>query len=511
MAIVLDGKSLTIDQVVQIARHHERVEISEEAKSNLIKARDFVDQAVQNGEVIYGITTGFGNFKNVTIDAAQTAKLQENLMTSHAIGVGDPLSEECVRASIVVRINSLLHGFSGVRPVAIDRLVELLNKDVYPFVPEKGSVGSSGDLCPLSHIMLVILGLGEVLVKGQRRPSSERLKEKGIEPIELTSKEGLALNNGTAVQTGIGVLAVYDAQHLAKLADVTLSMSLDVMMGTNRAFDRRVHELRPHQGQLDVSDNVRALSADSEIMNSHEGCDRVQDCYSLRCAGQVHGACRDGIYHAERVLTTEINSVTDNPLVFPDANEVISCGNFHGEPVALVMDYLSTCAAELGNISERRTAKMLDMANSEGLPAFLIDPEKAGLNNGFMIAQYTAAALVSENKVLAHPASVDSIPTSANQEDHVSMGTIAARQAREIIANTQQVIGIEAMCAAQGYDFRAPLKGGQGAHKAYELIRAEVPALDKDRVLYPDLEKTTHVILNDNFLSELEKVVGKLK
>ncbi len=511
MTIVLDGKSLTIDQVVQISRQHERVEISEEARKNLIKARDFVDQAVAKGEVIYGITTGFGNFKNVTIDAEQTAKLQENLLTSHAIGVGDPLPEECVRATIVVRINSLLQGFSGVRPVVIDRLVDLLNNDIYPFVPRKGSVGSSGDLCPLSHIALVILGLGEVLVNDERRPSSEILKEKNIEPITLSSKEGLALNNGTAAQTGIGICALYNAKRLTKLADVALGMSLDVMMGTRRAFDERIHRLRPHQGQIDVAANINTLCAGSELMESHKDCDRVQDCYSLRCAAQVHGACRDGIDHAERVLTTEINSVTDNPLVFPDDNEVLSGGNFHGEPIALVMDYLTTCVSELGNISERRTAKMVDAANSEGLPAFLIEKEKGGLNNGFMIAQYTAAALVSENKVLAHPASVDSIPTSANQEDHVSMGTIAARQARKVSNNVEQVIAIEMMCAAQALDLRVPMKGGPGSQKAHELIRKQVPKLDEDRVLYYDLEKISEVILNNDFISEIEESVGKLK
>ena len=510
MSVILTGETLTIEEVVRVARDHERVLVSQSAQANLEQARAFVDQLVAGGRVVYGITTGFGQFKNVAISPDQTMQLQTNLIRSHATGVGTPLSEDAVRASILIRINSLLRGHSGVRPLVIDRLVDLLNHDVYPFVPSQGSVGSSGDLAPLSHIILVLLGEGEVLVEGKRVPTMKVLSEKGLEVISLLSKEGLALNNGTSVQTGIGTLAVYDAMELAKVFDTAYAMSLEVLMGSVAASDPRVHALRPHPGQIKVASNVRRLCADSEIIESHKGCGRVQDAYSLRCAPQVHGASRDTITYVASVVSRELNSVTDNPLLFPADGDVISAGHFHGEPIAQVMDFLKIGVCELANISERRIARLLDPATSDGLPPCLIPAKNGGLSSGMMIPQYVAAALVSENKVLAHPASVDSIPTSANQEDHVSMGTIAARQAAMIVENAKQVAVIELLCAAQGIDFRAPLRPGRGVSAVYRAVRNVVPFLDTDRILYLDLE-AVNKILPSVLLREVELSVGKLE
>jgi histidine ammonia-lyase len=510
MPVMLTGETLTVEEVVRIARGREAAVISESARANLEKSRAFVDRLVAERRPTYGVTTGFGQFKNVAISPEQTETLQANLIRSHAVGVGEPFSEDVVRAMIVIRVNSLLRGHSGVRAVVIDRLVELLNKNVYPFVPSQGSVGSSGDLAPLSHMVLVIMGEGEVIVGGRRRAALEVLREKGIVPVTLQSKEGLALTNGTSVQTAVGLLAVYDAMRLAKTFDVAYAMSLEAMMGSVAASDPRVHALRPHPGQVAVASNTRRLCEGSEIMESHKNCGRVQDAYSLRCAPQVHGASRDAIGYAAGVIAREINCVTDNPLLFPDDGVAIGAGHFHGEPIAQAMDFLKIGVCELANISERRVARLTDPALSEGLPAFLIPKEQAGLSSGFMIAQYTAAALVSENKVLAHPASVDSIPTSANQEDHVSMGTIAARQAADIVRNARHVAAIELLCAAQALDFRAPLRGGRGVEAARRAVRSAVPFMDRDRVLYPDLEAAERVV-DGMLLEEAERAVGTLE
>lgn len=511
--LVLTGQDLTILDVVEVSRHKSKqVIISEDAKKAVLESREVVNKAVAEKKVIYGITTGFGNFKNVTISEEQLGQLQENLIMSHAIGTGEPLSEEVVRAAMLIRVNSLIKGFSGVRLELVEKLLEILNNNVYPYVPSQGSVGSSGDLAPLSHIMLVILGMGEVFENGQRKPSMEILDKLGIAPIRLTAKEGLALTNGTAVMTGIASLAWYDARRLSKLADISAAMSLEVTMGTLAACFPGIHQARPHQGQILAAENMRRLSAESEVIDSHKDCDRVQDSYSLRCSPQVHGAVKDALAYIKVVVTTELNSATDNPLVFADSGEVVSGGNFHGEPIAFVMDYLGIVMSELANISERRTCRLVDPTTSEGLPAFLIPKEQAGLSSGYMIAQYTAAALVSENKVLAHPASVDSIPTSANQEDHVSMGTIAARKAREIIKNVSAVVAIELLCSAQGFDFRKPLQPGRGTSEAFRLIRQEIAFADKDRVLYPDLEKLLNTLVyNGRLLEQVEARVGKLR
>jgi len=507
--ITLNGRSLTIKEVVAVARQRARVSLDPSVEAALNRSREFVDGLVERGEVVYGITTGFGRFKNVVINKEQTEELQVNLIRSHATGVGAPFSEEVVRASIVIRINSLLQGYSGVRPIVVHRLMEMLNKNIYPYVPSKGSVGSSGDLAPLCNIILVLIGEGEVIVNGERKPAKGLLAERDFEPIVLQSKEGLALNNGTAVQTGVGALAVHDARELATLFDVSLSMSLEGMMGSLKAYEQKVHALRPHPGQEECASNIRKLIGDSEIIKSHEGCDRVQDSYTLRCAPQVHGASRDAIRHVEQVVTRELNSVTDNPLIFAEDQEAISAGHFHGEPIAQVMDYLKIAVCELANISERRIAKLVDPAYSEGLPAFLVPAEQAGLSSGYMIPQYVAAALVSENKVLAHPASVDSIPTSANVEDHVSMGTIAARQAAEIVGNARSVLAIELMCAAQALDLRKPLTSGVGTSTAYDTIRKYIPFLDKDRTLYRDVEDIENMVIGA-IRSKVEEKIGKL-
>ena len=505
----LTGQHLSIEEVVRVSRLRDRVAISSEARERVINARKFVEKLVEEGRVVYGLTTGFGEFKSVSISKDQTEQLQTNLIRSHATGVGAPYSEEVVRAAILIRVNSLLHGHSGVRPEVIDHLVAFLNQDVYPFVPCQGSVGASGDLAPLSHVMLVLFGEGEVMVNGQRMPSLPVLRQKGIEPIRLSSKEGLALNNGTAFLTGVGALAVHDAQQLAKVFDIAYGISLESLMGTISACDERVHALRPHPGQIACAANMRRLCAQSKIMESHKDCGRVQDAYSLRCAPQVHGACRDAIAYVAEVLERELNSVTDNPLLFPDDGVAISAGHFHGEPVALAMDHLKIAVAELANISERRTARLVDPHLSDGLPAFLIPKEEGGLSSGYMIPQYVAAALVSENKVLAHPASVDSIPTSAGQEDHVSMGSISSRQAAMVVENTKHVAAIELMCAAQAADFRKPFTLGLGTNAAHALIRSVVPMLAKDRILYTDIEKI-ETLIPGALVQAVEQAVGRL-
>ncbi len=509
--ITLDGNTLTIEDVIAVAKDHTRVNISSGTRELLERSRFFVDDAVQKHEVIYGLTTGFGYFKNVTIDESRTEELQRNLVMSHAVGVGDPLTQEEARAMILIRINSLVKGFSGIRPIVVDTLVDFLNKDIYPFVPKKGSLGASGDLAPLSHMSLLLMGMGEALIDGKRVPGSHALAKAGIAPLRLSSKEGLALTNGTAMMAGIGCLNLTRAERLAKIADIAAAMSVESLMGSTVPFDKPIHDVRPHAGQLACSENVRTLVSESEIVASHEGCDRVQDSYSLRCTPQVHGAVRDTIAHARRVLEIEINAATDNPLVFPDEQITRSAGNFHGEPMAFIMDFLGIAVAELANLSERRIAKAVDTATNEGLPAFLVPEEHAGVSSGFMIMQYTAAALVSENKTYAHPDSVDSIPTSANQEDHVSMGANATHHASMIIDNVEQVLAIELLTAAQSTDFRKPHLPGRGSKAAYDHIRQFIPFMEKDRVLYPDIERTAALLKDGSLVGAVERAVGELK
>ncbi len=508
MKIIIDGDNLSLDEVVAVARHGGHVSLSPEAAKKVGEARAVVETLVREGNPIYAVNTGVGELNNITISPKEMERLQQNIIMSHAVGVGRPLPEDATRAAMLLRANTWAKGYSGVRLEVVQKLIEMLNKRVHPVVPEKGSVGASGDLAPLAHMALVVIGEGEAIFQGQRLSGKEAMQKAGIEPIgSLRAKEGISFINGTQVMTAIGALTLWDARKLSTLADVAAAMSMEALQATDTIVNEAIHRLRPHPGQLRSAENIRTLSKHSEIIASHKTCPRIQDPYSLRCLPQVHGASRDAIAHARGVIEIELNSATDNPLIFSAENEVLTGGNFHGQPVALAMDFLSIALAELANISERRISRLLDPHNS-GLPAFLTD--HGGLNSGFMLVQYTAASLVSENKVLAHPASVDSIPTSANQEDHVSMGTIAARQATEILGNTQIVIAIELLCAAQGLDYRRPLNPGAGSKQAYDLIRAVIPKLHSDRILYPDINKLVELIKDERLLNSIEQVVGRL-
>lgn len=504
--IYIDGNSLTLKDLVDVARHNAKVQLSEEAISKIKKSRALVDEFVENEEVVYGITTGFGKFSDVTISKEDTETLQTNLIRSHACGVGKPLAEEDVRGTMLLRINTLVKGYSGIRLETINVLMEMLNKGVHPVIPEKGSLGASGDLAPLAHMVLVMLGEGEAYYQGIRMSGKEAMEKAGIPTIQLTSKEGLALINGTPVMTAIGGLAAYDALNLTKIADISAALTIEALNGIIDAYDERVHTIRPHKGQIDCAKNLLNLTKSSQL-TSKQGEIRVQDAYTLRCIPQIHGASRDAINYVIEKINIELNSVTDNPLIFADDKKVISGGNFHGQPMALAFDFLGIALSELANSSERRIERLVNPQLS-GLPGFLT--EKGGLNSGFMIPQYTAAALVSENKVLAHPASVDSIPSSANQEDHVSMGTIAARKAKEILYNTTRVLAIELYAAAQAIDFNEPEKLGEGTKIAYEAIREKVDRLYDDRIMNVDINTCAILIEDNTILNAVEKGLGKL-
>ena len=472
-----------------------------------MSSRAYVDTLVAADRTVYGITTGFGRLASVRIAASDVRQLQRNLLVSHAMGVGAPFSTEVVRAMLLLRAQSLSFGFSGIRLDIIALLVECLNRGVHPVIPCQGSVGASGDLAPLAHMALPLIGEGRAELGGEILPGAVALRRAGLEPVVLEAKEGLALINGTQAMTAIGALVVHDALRLSALADVAGAMSLEALKGTAVAFDARVMAVRTHPGAAAAAGNLRRLAADSPIHASHANCEKLQDAYSLRCMPQVHGASRDALTHVADVVTRECNAVTDNPLIFADTDDVISAGNFHGQPVAVAMDYAKIAIAELANISERRVEHMLDPAVS-GLPAFLAT--HGGLNSGLMISQYTAASLVSENKVLAHPASVDSIPTSANQEDHVSMGTTSARQCAMILENATWVVAIELLNAAQALDFHAPLQPGPGVGAARNALRAVVPTLDADRILTPDLEAVRALMLDGSLRAAVERAVGPL-
>ncbi|MCF6463056.1 histidine ammonia-lyase [Clostridium sp. Cult1] len=504
--IYIDGNSLTLKDLVDVARHNAKVQLSEEAISKIKKSRALVDEFVENEEVVYGITTGFGKFSDVTISKEDTETLQTNLIRSHACGVGKPLAEEDVRGTMLLRINTLVKGYSGIRLETINVLMEMLNKGVHPVIPEKGSLGASGDLAPLAHMVLVMLGEGEAYYQGIRMSGKEAMEKAGIPTIQLTSKEGLALINGTPVMTAIGGLAAYDALNLTKIADISAALTIEALNGIIDAYDERVHTIRPHKGQMDCAKNLLNLTKSSQL-TSKQGEIRVQDAYTLRCIPQIHGASRDAINYVIEKINIELNSVTDNPLIFADDKKVISGGNFHGQPMALAFDFLGIALSELANSSERRIERLVN-PHLSGLPGFLT--EKGGLNSGFMIPQYTAAALVSENKVLAHPASVDSIPSSANQEDHVSMGTIAARKAKEILYNTTRVLAIELYAAAQAIDFGEPKKLGEGTKIAYEAIREKVDRLYDDRIMNVDINTCAILIEDNTILNAVEKGLGKL-
>jgi histidine ammonia-lyase len=501
------GKPLTVEHIMAVARHSAKVVLGGKAKIKVRESRRYVEKLVKENRVVYGITTGFGKLSHIKIAAEDVQQLQRNLILSHAMGVGELLSKEQVRAMLLLRAQSLAFGYSGIRLEVIELLLECLNRGVHPVIPSQGSVGASGDLAPLSHMALTLIGEGKAEYQGKILSSSQALKKAGLNAVTLQAKEGLALINGTQAMTAIGALVLYDAHTLATSADIAGAMSVEALKGTLSAFDKNVFEVRPHPGAKKTAENLRRLGAKSPIHKSHEDCEKIQDAYSLRCMPQVHGASRDALAHAKEVLEREINSVTDNPLVFADDDKVISAGNFHGQPVALAMDYAKLAIAELANISERRTEHMLDPAVS-GLPAFLA--KQGGLHSGLMISQYTAASLVSENKVLVHPASADSIPTSANQEDHVSMGTTSARQATMILHNAQWVIAIELLNALQALDFHLPLQPGPGVKAATKILRDHVPPLEKDRLMTDDLEGVKRLIHSRELIKAVESVVGLL-
>ncbi|BDP44098.1 histidine ammonia-lyase (plasmid) [Deinococcus aetherius] len=481
--MILD-RHLTLSDFGRVVRGGEPVTLAPGARERLRRARAVIERIVDGDEAVYGVNTGFGKFATVRIPREELAHLQHNLIVSHAIGVGEPLPTEVVRGMMLLRAQSLALGHSGVREEVVELLLALLNAGAHPVIPAQGSVGASGDLAPLAHLALALIGQGSVDHGGAARPAAGVLADLGLAPLELQAKEGLALINGTQLMGSLLALSVLDARLLARTANLAAALTVEALRGSHRPFRDDVVRLRPHPGALEAASEVRAFLAGSEIAPSHADCGRVQDAYSLRAVPQVHGATLDVIAHAERVLATEFASVTDNPLIFPETGEVVSGGNFHGQPLALTADALTVAVAELASISERRCEQLLNPALS-GLPGFLTP--HGGLNSGLMIAQYTAAALVSENKVLSHPASVDSIPTSANQEDHVSMGAHAGRKLRQVLENTATVLSIELLCASQALDFQ-PLRAGAGVDGAYRFIRRLTPPLEHDRYYKPDLD-----------------------
>jgi len=504
--IKIDGDSLTIDQVVRVARHKEKVEISSQNKQLVERSAAVVDSFIKQNKVVYGITTGFGSFANTIIPRKHVKELQKNLLMSHSTGTEPYIEDEQVRAMMLLRLNALIKGFSGIRWETLQRLLFFLNNDILPLVPQKGSVGASGDLVPLAHMSIPLIGLGKVKHKGKIWDSAQLLAKLGLKPLELEAKEGLALINGTQLMSALGVLNVYNSSILCKTADIASACSIEALRGTDTPFDPRVQRLRPYKGQKLVAQNIKKLLKGSKILKSHKHFNKIQDAYSLRCIPQVHGATRDTVDYAASILKIEINSVTDNPIILPASGESISCGNFHGQPVAYILDFLAIAISEIANISERRVERLVDPALSN-LPPFLT--AEGGLNSGYMITQYAAAALVSENKVLAHPASVDSIPTSANQEDHVSMGPIAAFKCAEIIKNVRKVLAIEFLCAAQGLDFIQE-KPGRGVHIAHDIIRDHIPTLTQDRVMAYDIQKMEELLFNETLINAIEAEIGSL-
>ncbi|RCK72078.1 MAG: Histidine ammonia-lyase [Ignavibacteriae bacterium] len=514
----LDGYSLKIEDLYKTVKSYNKIPIS--FSKSAIKAiklsRKVVDEWTKSGEIIYGITTGFGEFSNIKISLSDIEKLQENLILSHSAGVGEPLPLDVIRAMIILRLNALSKGYSGIRYETLEFIKNFFNSGITPIIPSKGSVGSSGDLIPLSHMTLSFLGKGKVLYQDVLMDASLALKKAKLNPLKLQAKEGLALINGTQMMTAYAALIVYEAIQLCKIADISAAMSFEALKGTDTAFDKRIHNLRPHKGQMESAENLRRLISGSEIRESHRFNDpRVQDAYSLRCIPQVHGATRDAVRYAYDIIQTEINSVTDNPIIFAKEKVHLEGGNFHGQPIAFVLDFLAIAISELANIAERRIERMLNGSLS-GLPKFLTT--RGGLNSGLMIAQYTTAALVSENKVLAHPASVDSIPTSANQEDHNSMGSISAQKCWQILKNVQTVIAIELLTAAQALDFssfdiktKKIMKPGKGTEAAYKFLRKHISHIHYDKTLYEEIEKTLNLVVDGSVLKATEKAIGKLK
>ncbi|MGM0652025.1 MAG: histidine ammonia-lyase [Bacillota bacterium] len=501
--LTINGGGLTVQDVVRVARNKSLVNISSEAIERVKHSRVMLEKLVEEDKVVYGITTGFGRFSDVNISRKDVIQLQKNLIASHAVAVGKPLPEEAVRAALLLRLNALARGCSGVRPILVEQLAEVLNKGVVPVIPEQGSLGASGDLAPLSHLALVLTGQGEAFYNGERMTGAKALTAAGLKPLTLVEKEGLALINGTQVMTAIGALAYHDALNALKAALVTAALTMEAQLAVPDAFDPLISAVRPYSGHEYTSDTLLRLLEGSRLIGSDRR--KVQDAYSLRCVPQVHGATTNALDYVNSILEVEINSVNDNPLLFSEENRVLSGGNFHGQPVAQAMDFMAIAVAELANISERRIERLVNPALS-GLPPFLV--KEGGLNSGMMIAQYTAASLVSENKVQCHPASVDSIPSSANQEDHVSMGTTAARKARTVVDNTARVIGIELLTAAQAVDFRGAENMGRGTAAAYRLLREEVDFLEKDQILYPFIEKAIDLVCSGQLVEAVEREVS---
>lgn len=501
--IQIDGDTLALEAIRQVALGEASVELTSAAAERVRVARALVDRVAQKDAPTYGINTGFGTLAEVRIDRKDLRELQRNLIVSHACGVSQPLSIPEARALLLLRCNVLAKGYSGIRPETLALAVEMLNRGVVPVVPERGSVGASGDLAPLAHLTLTMIGEGEAFFEGARLPSRQALTRAGLEPVVLEAKEGLALVNGTQAMCAVGALALLRAEELAELADVAGAMTVEGMLGSHKPFIRQIHDVRPHPGQRAVAAHLRALLRDSQLEQTHVDCGKVQDPYSLRCMPQVHGAARDGLAYCRRVLEIEVNSATDNPLVFAEEERIVSGGNFHGQPVSLALDVLAMALTQLSAISERRVEQLVNPSLS-GLPPFLA--RNSGLNSGFMIAQVTSAALVAESRILSHPASVDSIPSSAGREDHVSMGMTAALKARQVSEFTRSCLAIELLVAAQALDHRQPSKAGAGAQAAYETLRARVPTMERDRELHRDIETVTQLIVSGELLAAVRKV-----
>ena len=498
--ILMDGETLRLEEISRVARSEALVELSATAMARVQRSREVVDRLADGDKPAYGINTGFGTLAEVRIEKKDLRQLQQNLLRSHAAGVGPPLSIPETRALLLLRANVLAKGFSGIRLPTLALAVEMLNRDVVPVVPERGSVGASGDLAPLAHLALSFIGDGEAYFKGARMPAREALAHAGLRPITLEAKEGLALVNGTQAMTAVGALALLRAEALADIADLAGAMTLEGLLGSHKPFAPQIHSARPHPGQVACAENLRELLADSELVVSHAQCSKVQDPYSLRCIPQVHGAARDGISFARKALQIEANSATDNPLVFAESDEILSGGNFHGQPVSLALDVLAIALAQLSTISERRVEQLVNPSLS-GLPPFLA--KNSGLNSGFMIAQVTSAALVAESRILCHPACVDSIPSSAGREDHVSMGMTAALKARQVAEHARSCLAIELLVASQAIDLRLPLKAGRGVCAAHRLIRRRVPPMETDRELHVDIEAIQQLIDSGELLGAL--------
>ena len=500
--LLIDGETLTIENVHEVALERRRVALYPEAAVRMSRSRAVIETIVREDRAVYGVSTGFGKLSDVHVDPDQITPLQHNLVRSHASGVGDPFSEPEVRALMLLRANVLAKGLSGARPVVAERLCDLLNHNVYPVIPCRGSVGASGDLAPLAHLALVLIGEGEVFSASGRIGGREALEAIGVSPLDLQAKEGLALLNGTQATLATGLISSHRAKQLIDMADLAGAMSLEALKGSPVAFDRRIHQARPHPGQLEVAERLSRFLRGSEIRESHLDCGRIQDAYSLRCMPQVHGPVRDCLDDVRKTATVELNSATDNPLVFADTGEVLSGGNFHGQYLGLGFDFLSISLSVLANISERRIERLLNPEYGD-LPPFLAD--EPGLNSGFMIAQVAAAALASENKVLSHPASVDSIPTSGNKEDHVPMAMGAALKLKQVVANLERILAIEFLCAAQGIDYLRPLKSGVTIEAAHQYIRNDIPHVSVDRVLSVDIERMIRIMNESDFIHLAEE------